>query len=162
MAKKYLPFPIDLSEYPIVSELTALQYGLLRRILDGSWKNGEDLPKNEFILYHRLKCTHVQWTKARGKVYEALNIIMPDINRERLKSLNARLNRKNSALRNIALIHERRRGKITTFSDEKTGHMVVTPVASPNEPYKKDWFDASDRKKALKNKDNDDGSTFTD
>lgn len=162
MAKKYLPFPIEYLAVQTVHTLTPLQFGILMRFIQHWWKTGLDLPKVEFQLYHIARCDFKQWSGARANVYKAMEEIIPKLQEYRThKKAMQVVQAKNGVNAYKSRINKKYKGN-ETFSDEKTGHMVLTPVAPGAEPYKKDWFDGVERKKALKSKEKDDGSTFTD
>lgn len=164
MSKKYLPFPIDLSTYPVVRELTALQYGLLRLIIERYWETGREIPKNESILYHGLRCDFKTWSRARSKVYEALQIVVPDVVKARDERLSLRLKRQKMCHEMQSINRIVKRSVVKHLSDETMVHEAITAVSPPefSNQYNQGRFDAKERIKAIKSKQNDDGKKFTD
>ena len=150
---KYIPFPIDLSKYKSVEELTPLKFGILMRFIDHYWKTGIELPKVEFQLYHIARCPFKQWARSRDKVYQAMKDSFPDIIKARNKETTIRLKfgetiRKSHALKRLA------KSKTKTFSDENGDKkLIITAVPKTHEEtaWNKGQFDPIMRKMALKN-----------
>lgn len=161
MSEKYIPFPVDLTKYQSVEELTPLQFGILMRFIQRFWKTGIHLPKIEFQLYHIARCPFNQWVKSRERVYKAMEETLPDIINARNKEIAIRQKfgetiRKSNALKRMS------KHKQTAFSDQESPHTNFTAIPPENKRYNEGQFDAVARTKALKNKDDDSDVVFKD
>lgn len=152
--KKYIPFPIDLSAYPEVDELTCSQYGILRLIIEGFWKTGREIPKNDYTLYHSLRCDYKLWSRAKGAVYKALNVVLPDVIEARNKKIVIRQKFSENAIKTNAKTRLAKRDNNKTFCEkDEVKKLIITAVPKTHEEtaWNKGQFDPVMRKIALLN-----------
>lgn len=151
---KYIPFPIDLSKYKEVRELTCAQFGILRRIIDDYWETGTELGKNDYTTYHAIRCPYKLWAMSKETVFKALNIAMPDVIEVRKRLVANKLALSKNARIAMKAIQERRRNKEASFTEENSGdktNFVTLPKTHEETAWNKGQFDPVMRKLALKN-----------
>lgn len=151
--KKYIPFPIDLSHYKEVRELTCAQFGILIRIIEGFWKTGEELGKNDYTLYHAIRCPYKLWAMSKGTVFKALNVVMPDIIEARKRLVGNRQKLSINAQKGQAALRIKRIRVIKNFYDENENKKLIIPAVPKNHEetaWNKGQFDPIMRKMALK------------
>lgn len=165
--KKYIPFPIDLSTYPEVREMTCLQFGILMRIIEVFWKTGREIPKNDFTLYHAIRCEYKHWSRCKKQVLKVWWIIFSDIKQARDKAVANKLRQSQVAVIARKAIKTKPKVRRETFSDEnEVKKLIITSVPKTHEEtaWNKGQFDPIMRKIALKNNEENKGKKifFTD
>lgn len=79
---KYLPFPLEVYDHPLVKRLHPTAGGLLRFLVEDYWISGLPLPEQDFALMRLSNGAARVWQIHRDAIKEALNVVYPDVKKK--------------------------------------------------------------------------------
>lgn len=159
---KPIPFPIDLLDCSAVSELTCAQYGILIRLLERFWKTGEPIPKNDYTIYHAIRCPYKLWAMSKNTVFKALAVVMPAVSEARKRLVANKLRQSQVAVIARKAIKPKPKNKEAMFYDKNDTCEKFTPISAPAKSFHAGHSDHVSVKNAKENNKSDAEKLFFD
>ena len=159
---KYLPFPLDVYDHPLIQRLKPFPGAFLRLLVEDYWKTGLPLPESDYDLSNIIRTDLGKWMKYKPIVLPALNAILPKLYKDRENKLSTARSAVKNALRAVEVRMNNRVRKTDIISDfNNDSHTQFTPLPSKN-VWNEGKTDAQARKAAIQANKSADDVMFTD
>jgi|ERR1700733_16020671 len=158
---KYLPFPLEIYDNPLVTRLSPFQFGLFAILTLDYWKTGIPLPETDKDAVEVCKTDYQKWHLNKDKVMLAVKAVKPMLIKARGETKKRIEAKRKIAEYALSCRKYKKKGKFDAISDDSSNHTAINPLPEKSE-WKPGKYDHVARKAAIQANKSDDDTMLSD